>query len=79
MKLRESSYLRILALSYAVVLPRCRSVTAALACCLTLDSRGCLLNRRWPVDWDWEHTNVVSDTRHGAVAAQLHRAVTQCT
>ena len=51
---------------------------ASLACCLTLDSRDCFLNRRWPVDWGWEHTNVVSDPRHGAVAAQLHKAVTQC-
>ena len=32
----------------------------------------------WPVDWDWEHTNVAKEPQHAAVVAQLHKVVTQC-
>ena len=38
----------------------------------------CGLHCRWPVDWDWEHTNVAKDPEHAAVVAQLHKVVTQC-
>lgn len=32
----------------------------------------------WPVDWDWEHTNVVKDPKHQVVATQLRKVITQC-
>ena len=33
---------------------------------------------RWPVDWDWEHTNVVKDPKYAAVAAKLRKVVIVC-
>jgi hypothetical protein len=31
-----------------------------------------------PVDWNWEHTNVVDDPMYAKVATQLRTAIVKC-
>jgi hypothetical protein len=32
----------------------------------------------WPIDWSFEHTNVVADPAHAAVVSRLHKVLVQC-
>ena len=32
----------------------------------------------WPIDWDWEHENVVEQPQYVHVVAQLHKVIVQC-